>query len=828
MVKYNVTGMSCASCQAHVEKAVRSLRGVDSCSVSLLTNTLSVEGTADSKSVIKAVKKAGYGASLSDGSIASLAQMKSETPALKRRLISSLVFLCALMYLSMGHMMLGFPVPKAVDENMVICGFLQMLLTIVIMLINKKFFISGARSLMHLSPNMDTLVALGASCSFLYSAVVLIGEAIGKTEGGDLYFESAAMILTLITVGKLLESVSKGRTGDALKSLIKLSSKSASVIRDGKEVKVPTEDVVKGDVFVVRPGEKIPVDGEVIEGESAVDESALTGESIPVEKSPGSVVSAATINSSGFIKCRAVRVGEDTTLSQIIKLVSDAAGTKAPIAKVADRVSLVFVPTVILIAAVTFAVWMILGQPLSFSLSHAVAVLVVSCPCALGLATPVSIMVANGTGAKNGILFKTSEALEIAGRINVAALDKTGTITKGEPVVTGVFAEEGVSETELLQTALDLEARSEHPLAKAIIKRCRELSLSPRAVDDFEVIPGRGLKAAFDDGHRGKTEIKGGKPDFVGTEASGTLLSGTGVSGEILGSALAFSKGGKLLGFIEVADEIKGDSPQAVRELKNMGISVVMVTGDNQKTAENIAAKACVEEIRAEVLPDQKEKIVRELRSRGKVAMVGDGINDAPALTRADLGIAIGAGTDVAIDAADVVLVKSSLKDVCAAVRLGRAALRNIHENLFWAFFYNVLLIPVAAGFYHVFGLDMSPVFGAAAMSVSSFCVVSNALRLNFVRVHDSSKDKTKVNAAKTGNKEFNMEETVKTLKVEGMMCAHCEGRVKEALEKVKGVKSAEASHERGEVVVTLTKDVDEAKLAKAVTDAGYKCEATS
>ena len=756
MEQYNITGMSCAACSARVEKAVSKVPGVTSCSVSLLTNSMGVEGTASSDEIIRAVQDAGYGASLKgasgqqiSASVAEEALEDHETPVLKRRLIASIGFLLVLMYFSMGHMMWGWPLPAWFDGNHVAMGLVQLLLAGIIMVINQKFFISGFKSLWHRAPNMDTLVALGSMASFVWSVYALFAMTRAQVDGDsaavmnymmEFYFESAAMILTLITVGKMLEARSKGKTTDALKGLMKLAPKTAVVVRDGQEATVPIEQVRKGDIFVVRPGENIPVDGVILEGNSAVNESALTGESIPVDKNPGDAVSAATVNQSGFIRCEATRVGEDTTLSQIIKMVSDAAATKAPIAKIADRVSGVFVPAVISIAIVTTVIWLLVGRPFGFALARGISVLVISCPCALGLATPVAIMVGNGMGAKNGILFKTAVSLEEAGKIQIVALDKTGTITKGEPQVTDLVPAEGISEKELLTYAYALEKKSEHPLAKAILARAEEQQITTQEVSDFQALPGNGLRAVLNN-----EVLTGGSMKFISNQVSITpelILEAEKLAGEGK-TPLLFTKNGKLIGMIAVADVMKEDSPRAVKELQNMGIRVVMLTGDNERTAKAIGAQAGVDEVIAGVLPDGKESVIRSLKEKGKVAMVGDGINDAPALTRADIGIAIGAGTDVAIDAADVVLMKSQLSDVPAAIRLSRATLRNIHENLFWAFFYNVIGIPLAAGVWiPIFGWTLNPMFGAAAMSLSSFCVVTNALRLNLFKVHDASKDK--------------------------------------------------------------------------------------
>ena len=828
MKQYQVTGMSCAACSARVEKAVSKVPGVTACSVSLLTNSMGVEGTAGEQAVIAAVEAAGYGASVKGAPAAAVPAADDpladhETPALKRRLYSSLVFLVALMYLSMGHMMWGWPAPAFLAENHVAMGLAQLLLTAIIMVINQRFFISGFKSLWHRSPNMDTLVALGSTASFVYSVYALFAMTGAQARGDaaqvmgwmhEFYFESAAMILTLITVGKMLEARSKGRTTDALKGLMKLAPQTATLLVDGQERTVPIGDVKQGDLFVVRPGENIPVDGVVLEGHSAVNESALTGESIPVDKAEGDAVSAATVNQSGFLRCQATRVGEDTTLSQIIRMVSDAAATKAPIAKVADRVSGVFVPVVIAIALIATAVWLATGADFGYALARGISVLVISCPCALGLATPVAIMVGNGKGAKNGILFKTAVSLEEAGKVRVVALDKTGTITTGQPRVTDVLPAPGVTDEQLIAAAYALEQKSEHPLAHAVVERAQNLGLKAQEVSDFAALPGNGLTAMLDG-----EALSGGSLAFISgrTEVSGDMraqadhLSGEGKT------PLLFSRGGRLLGMIAVADAIKPESPQAVRELQNMGIRVVMLTGDNQRTAEAIGRQAGVDQVIAGVLPDGKESVIRSLQSQGKVAMVGDGINDAPALTRADIGIAIGAGTDVAIDAADVVLMNSHLTDVPAAIRLSRATLRNIHENLFWAFIYNIIGIPLAAGvFIPLLGWQLNPMFGAAAMSLSSFCVVSNALRLNLFDPHSARKDH-KIKFAKEPKT------MQKTLKIEGMMCTHCSGRVKKALEELPGVVSAEVSHENGTAVVTMSAPVDDATLKKAVEDQGYQ-----
>ena len=829
MQQYNVTGMSCAACSTRVEKAVSKVPGVTSCSVSLLTNSMGVEGTAAPESIVRAVQEAGYGASLKGAEKTAGAApgedalADHETPKLKRRLIASVGFLLVLMYFSMGHMMWSWPLPKWFEGNHVAMGLVQLLLAGIVMVINQKFFISGFKSLWHRAPNMDTLVALGSMASFVWSVYALFAMTRAQTDGDmqtvmtymdEFYFESAAMILTLITVGKLLEARSKGKTTNALKSLMKLAPKTARLVRDGQEVTVPIAQVKKGDIFAVRPGENIPVDGVVLEGSSAVNEAALTGESIPVDKAPGDGVSAATVNQSGFLRCEATRVGEDTTLSQIIKMVSDAAATKAPIAKVADRVSGVFVPAVIAIALVTFAVWLLLGREFSYALARGISVLVISCPCALGLATPVAIMVGNGLGAKNGILFKTGVSLEQAGKVQIVALDKTGTITSGQPRVTDIVPAEGISEETLLSAALSLEARSEHPLAKAVTEKCAALHMTPQDVTGFSALPGNGLTAM----RAGKT-LLGGSLRYLSEQAAvspalrerAEALAGEGKT------PLLFAENGKLLGMIAVADTIKPDSARAVHELQGMGIRVVMLTGDNERTAKAIGAQAGVDEVIAGVLPDGKESVVRRLKNSGKVAMVGDGINDAPALTRADIGIAIGAGADVAIDAADVVLMKSSLMDVPAAIRLSRATLRNIHENLFWAFFYNVVGIPLAAGCFVAFGLTLNPMFGAAAMSLSSFCVVSNALRLNFCKLRDPKHDHRR--RAKTRPA---AQPLVRTMKIEGMMCGHCEATVKRALEALPNVASAEVSHEAGTAVVTLTAPVADETLRQAVEAEDY------
>ena len=851
MEQYTVTGMSCAACSARVEKAVKAVPGVTSCSVSLLTNSMGVEGTASASAIVKAVQEAGYGASPKDAAAetpsAELdALADHETPRLKKRLIASLVFLAVLMYFSMGHMMWGWPLPHWFDGNHVAMGLVQLLLAGIVMVINQKFFISGFKGLLHRAPNMDTLVALGSSASFLWSTYALFAMTRAQVDGNDvlvmhymmeLYFESAAMILTLITVGKMLEARSKGKTTDALKSLMKLAPQTATLLREGAEVTVPIAQVKKGDLFVVRPGENIPVDGLVLEGSSAVNESALTGGSIPVDKTAGDKVSAATTNQSGFLKCEATRVGEDTTLAQIIRMVSDAAATKAPIAKIADTVSGFFVPAVISISVLTTLVWLLLGREFGYALARGISVLVISCPCALGLATPVAIMVGNGLGARNGILFKTAASLEAAGRTQIVALDKTGTITSGEPRVTDILPAGGVSESELLTLAASLEQKSEHPLAKAVLAYAETETIACPDVTDFAALPGNGLSARLDG-----MEIYGGNAEFIATKAS--------VPAELRAEAarlaaegktpLFFGGAGRLMGVIAVADTLKEDSPRAIRELQNMGIRVVMLTGDNQRTADAIGRQAGVDEVIAGVLPDGKEAVIRRLQESGKVAMVGDGINDAPALTRADTGIAIGAGTDVAIDAADVVLMNSRLSDVPAAIRLSRATLRNIHENLFWAFIYNIIGIPLAAGVFIPFGLTLNPMFGAAAMSLSSFCVVSNALRLNLFDLHSTKHDRKPKSAALPAApvqpaaaentaepvsapvvKEDNAMK--KTLHVEGMMCGHCEARVKKALEALPAVDEAVVSHEAGTAIVTLNAEVSDADLKKAVEDQDYK-----
>ena len=851
MEQYTVTGMSCAACSARVEKAVKAVPGVTSCSVSLLTNSMGVEGTASASAIVRAVQEAGYGASpkvaAAETPSAELdALADHETPRLKKRLIASLVFLAVLMYFSMGHMMWGWPLPHWFDGNHVAMGLVQLLLAGIVMVINQKFFISGFKGLLHRAPNMDTLVALGSSASFLWSTYALFAMTRAQVDGNDalvmhymmeLYFESAAMILTLITVGKMLEARSKGKTTDALKSLMKLAPQTATLLQEGAEVTVPIAQVKKGDLFVVRPGENIPVDGLVLEGSSAVNESALTGESIPVDKAAGDKVSAATTNQSGFLKCEATRVGEDTTLAQIIRMVSDAAATKAPIAKIADTVSGFFVPAVISISVLTTLVWLLLGREFGYALARGISVLVISCPCALGLATPVAIMVGNGLGARNGILFKTAASLEAAGRTQIVALDKTGTITSGEPRVTDILSAEGVSESELLTLAASLEQKSEHPLAKAVLAYAETETIACPDVTDFAALPGNGLSARLDG-----MEIYGGNAEFIAAKAS--------VPAELQAEAarlaaegktpLFFGGAGRLMGVIAVADTLKEDSPRAIRELQNMGIRVVMLTGDNQRTADAIGRQAGVDEVIAGVLPDGKEAVIRRLQESGKVAMVGDGINDAPALTRADTGIAIGAGTDVAIDAADVVLMNSRLSDVPAAIRLSRATLRNIHENLFWAFIYNIIGIPLAAGVFIPFGLTLNPMFGAAAMSLSSFCVVSNALRLNLFDLHSTKHDRKPKSAALPAApvqpaaaentaepvsapvvKEDNAMK--KTLHIEGMMCCHCEARVKKALEALPAVDEAVVSHEAGTAIVTLNAEVSDADLKKAVEDQDYK-----
>ena len=843
MKQYEVTGMSCAACSARVEKAVSKVEGVTSCSVNLLTNSMGVEGSAEAQKVIEAVEAAGYKAAEKDRRESGAdkekraAQKKEElkdkeTPKMKKRLAASLCFLLSLMYLSMGHMMWGWKVPEILSKNHVAMGIIQLLLTTAVMVINQKFFISGMKGLLHKAPNMDTLVALGAGASYGYSIYALLAMTDAQMRGDtagvmsymhEFYFESAAMILTLITVGKLLEARSKGKTTDALKGLMDLAPKTATVVRGGEEVKIGIEQVQKGDLFVVRPGESIPTDGIVIEGDGAVDESALTGESIPADKKEGDRVSGATINQSGFLKCEATRVGEDTTLSQIIRMVGDAAATKAPIAKVADKVSGVFVPIVMAVAALTIIVWLAFGESIGFALARGISVLVISCPCALGLATPVAIMVGNGVGAKNGILFKTAVSLEETGKIDIVALDKTGTITKGKPTVTDIFPNQTFTETELLTYAYILEKKSEHPLAYAILKKAEEEKIRPKEeAENFMAVSGNGLT-----GEIGGDKFFGGNLKFA--EEKTVISESVRTQAERLASEgktpLFFGKNNELIGIIAVADVIKEDSPQAIRELRNMGIEVVMLTGDNERTAKAIGAQAGVDEVIAGVLPDGKESVIRKLQEKGKVAMVGDGINDAPALTRADVGIAIGAGTDIAVDAADIVLMKSRLSDVPAAVRMSRAALRNIHENLFWAFFYNVIGIPLAAGIWiPLFGWKLNPMFGAAAMSLSSVCVVSNALRLNWFQLYDSSKDrKGKRKNKKDSEKEKESGTMKKTMKIEGMMCGHCEARVKKVLEALDGVEQAEVSHETGTAVVEMTEEVADEVLKKAVEDQDYK-----
>lgn len=844
MEQYNVTGMSCAACSSRVEKAVSRVPGVTSCSVSLLTNSMGVEGNASSHDIIQAVEQAGYGASLKGAgkeqvsmSEAEEALADHETPILKRRLIASVGFLLVLMYFSMGHMMWGWPLPAWFNDNHIAMGLVQMLLAGIIMVINQKFFISGFKSLWHRAPNMDTLVALGSMASFVWSVYALFAMTRAQVDGDsaavmnymmEFYFESAAMILTLITVGKMLEARSKGRTTDALKSLMKLAPKTAVVLRNGQETTVPIEQVHKGDLFVVRPGESIPVDGVIVEGDSAVNESSLTGESIPVDKSAGDLVSAATVNQSGFIKCEATRVGEDTTLSQIIKMVSDAAATKAPIAKIADRVSGVFVPTVITIAIITTLIWLLTGHEFGYSLARGISVLVISCPCALGLATPVAIMVGNGMGARNGILFKTAVSLEEAGKVQIVALDKTGTITSGQPEVTDLLPADDISEQELLSLALALEKKSEHPLAGAVLKYAAERQLTAPEVSDFHALPGNGLCAVLNN-----ETLIGGSMKFVNSQV--TVPAALSQKAEKLAmegkTPLLFARNQKLVGIIAVADVIKEDSPQAIRELQNMGIRVVMLTGDNERTARAIGKQAGVDDVIAGVLPEGKESVIRSLKEQGRVAMVGDGINDAPALTRADIGIAIGAGTDIAIDAADIVLMKSRLSDVPAAVRLSRATLRNIHENLFWAFFYNIIGIPLAAGVWiPVFGWTLNPMFGAAAMSLSSFCVVTNALRLNLFNIHDAKKDKKigQATSIKIKN-DYNIKEKEQktmikvTVNVEGMMCPHCEAHVNEAVKKAFGVEDVVSSHENKTTVFTAPEKVDEEKVRQTIKDAGYE-----
>ena len=843
MKQYNVTGMSCAACQARVEKAVAQVPGVQACAVSLLTNSMGVEGSADAAAIIKAVEDAGYGASVkSDDNNATSSvpnyddDLKdNETPKIRNRLIASLILLIPLMYVSMGHMLWNWPLPGFLEGNHIAMGIYEMLLSGLVMVINQKFFVSGFRGLLHRAPNMDTLVAMGSGASFIYSVYALFAMTIAAVNQDndtvmklmdEFYFESAPMILTLITVGKLLEAISKGKTTNALKDLMKLAAKTAVVIKDGNEVEVPIDQVRIGDRFVVKPGDNIPVDGVVIDGSGAVNEAALTGESIPVDKTVGDTVSAATNNQNGYLVCEATRVGNDTTLSQIIQMVSDAAATKAPIAKIADRVSGVFVPAVIAVAFITFIIWMLVGQPVGYSLARAISVLVISCPCALGLATPVAIMVGNGMGAKNGIMFKTAVSLEETGKVQIVALDKTGTITKGEPKVVGIFEAEGVDDVDLLRVAFALENKSEHPLAKAIVEFGLENAMEPAEVSDFKALAGHGLQAVLD----GK-KVFGGNLELISVHAPITeeitgLADRLSMKGE---TPLLFAEEGKYLGIISVADVIKDDSAEAVAHLKKMGIHVVMITGDNPKTAAAIAKEAGVDEVIAGVKPDGKEEVIKKLQEFGKVAMVGDGINDAPALTRADMGIAIGAGTDVAIDAADVVLVKSRLSDVAAAIRLSRATLRNIHENLFWAFFYNIVGIPLAAGAYiHAFGWTLNPMFGAAAMSLSSFCVVTNALRLNLFKMHDNSKDKPNKNSLGHGmliNNNVNIKEENNTMEitVKGMMCAHCEAHVKEALEKIAGVDEAVANHDENLVTLKTSADVAESDIKAAVEAAGYE-----
>lgn len=846
MEQYIVTGMSCAACSARVEKAVSEVEGVTSCSVSLLTNSMGVEGTASSSAIIQAVEEAGYGASpkggqeqSKEGGFDSLQDSLKdrETPVLRRRLLSSVIFLLLLMYLSMGHMMWGWPLPSFFEGNHVAMGLAQLLLTVIIMVLNQKFFISGFKSLRHRAPNMDTLVALGSSAAFVYSTYALFAMTDAQVKGDadavmgymhEFYFESAAMILTLITVGKMLEAYSKGKTTDALKGLMNLAPKTAVLVRNGAEVEVPVEQVKKGDIYVVRPGGNIPVDGVVLEGNSAVDESALTGESIPVDKAQGDSVSAATINQSGVLRCEATRVGEDTTLSKIIRMVSDAAATKAPIAKIADQVSGVFVPAVVTIAVITILVWLLLGKDIGFALARGISVLVISCPCALGLATPVAIMVANGVGARNGILFKTAVSMEETGKTAIVALDKTGTITQGEPKVTDLLPAEDVTEGQLLADAFHLEQMSEHPLARAVLDYGTQKGVSSKKVSAFQALPGNGLSAVCEGVH-----LTGGSVAYISsrTALSDKVKQQAQELADQGKTPLCFLRDDRYIGMIAVADVIKEDSPRAVRELRNMGIHVVMLTGDNRRTAEAIGAQAGVEEVVADVLPDGKENVIRELQKFGKVAMVGDGINDAPALTRADMGIAIGAGTDVAIDAADVVLMKSRLSDVPAAIRLSRAALRNIHENLFWAFIYNVIGIPLAAGVWiPLFGWKLNPMFGAAAMSLSSFCVVTNALRLNLFKLHNAGRDHKRKDAIavdiisdNSNNKKEEDNKMTKTIHIEGMMCGHCEAHVKKALEAIDGVAEAQASHEKGTAVVTLTADVADDVLTKAVEEQDYK-----
>ena len=832
MEKYTVTGMSCAACSARVEKAVSSVKGVTSCSVSLLTNSMDVEGTASPEEIISAVTNAGYGAALKKESKEQSTQSEDaltdrETPALKKRLIASLGFLIILMYVSMGHMMWGWALPPFFDNNHVAMGLLQLLLTVVIMVINQKFFISGFKGLWHRAPNMDTLVALGSSAAFLYSTFSLFAMTDAQIKGNadavikymhEFYFESAAMILALITLGKMLEARSKGKTTDALKGLMKLAPKTATILKEGAEITIPVEQVKKGDIFVVRPGENIPVDGIVSDGSSAVDESSLTGESIPVDKAIGNAVSAGTLNLSGFIRCEATRVGEDTTLSQIIQMVSDASSTKAPIAKVADKVSGVFVPCVISIAVITTIVWLLLGETIGFALARGISVLVISCPCALGLATPVAIMVGNGVGAKNGILFKTAVSLEKTGKTQIAVLDKTGTITQGKPQVTDIIPVNNTSENELLSLAYALEKKSEHPLAQAIVKKAEEDGFVAHKVDEFKILPGNGLTATLD----GRV-LLGGNYKFISEKIKvpAEIKEKSDNMAEQGKTPLFFAYKDELLGIIAVADIIKNDSPQAIKELQNMGIHVVMLTGDNERTAKTIGEKIGVDEIVAGVLPDGKEGVIRSLKQKGSVIMVGDGINDAPALTSADIGIAIGAGADVAIDAADVVLIKNRLSDIPAAIRLSRATLKNIHENLFWAFIYNTMGIPLAAGvFINILGWQLNPMFGAAAMSLSSFCVVTNALRLNFLKIYDSKRDHKIIKKIKCKKETKTMK---KTLKITGMMCEHCEMHTKKALEALDGVIAVEVSHKTGTAVVTMEKEILDDVLKKAVADQGYQ-----
>lgn len=842
MKQFIVTGMTCAACQARVEKAVSKVPGVETCSVSLLTNSMGVEGSASDSDIIRAVKDAGYGASVKGAAQATKpdedALADHDTPVLKRRLFVSLGFLLVLMYFSMGAHMWGWPIPSWLEGNHVAMGLIQLLLTIIIMIINKKFFVSGFKSVVHGAPNMDTLVALGASASFLWSVYALFMMTDAQVHGGseaampwmnEFYFESAAMILVLITVGKMLEAHSKGKTTDALKSLMRLAPKTANVVRNGVEATVPVEEVKPGDIFVVRPGESIPVDGVVLEGDTAVNESALTGESIPVDKAVGDTVSAATINTSGFIRCEATHVGEDTTLSKIIKMVSDAAATKAPIAKLADKVSGVFVPTVVSIAAVTLIVWLFIGKPFDFALARAISVLVISCPCALGLATPVAIMVGNGVGAKHGVLFKTAVSLEEAGKVKIVALDKTGTITKGEPEVTGLYPADGVTEAELLAAAYALEAKSEHPLARAVVAEAEKRALTADEVTEFKALPGNGLSAT-----RGGKVLLGGSMKYIAGQVSPdkAVLDSAEALADKGSTPLLFAENGRLLGIISVADTVKPESADAVSELKNMGVAVVMLTGDNLRTATAVGSAAGIDNVVAGVLPDGKEAVVSRLKMLGKVAMVGDGINDAPALTSADIGVAIGAGTDVAIDAADVVLMNSKLSDVPAQIRLSRATLTNIRENLFWAFIYNVIGIPLAAGcFISLLGWQLNPVYGAAAMSLSSFCVVTNALRLNLFDMYSAKRDRRSKNTVSGEalsaliNDINSMQEEktmTKTVRIEGMMCPHCEAHVKKALEALGGVTGAEVSHEKGTAIVSMTENVDNAAITAAVTDAGY------